>query len=198
MNESPLTKEQILDTAEQVLRRYGPDKTSVVDVARALQVSHGTLYRHFASKNSLREAVTERWLERLIAEPLAQLASSASGSSTMRLRQWLEALVAAKRTSYSDDPEMFAMYASVTLEATDMIHSHIDRLILQAASIIEQGMADGELKPCRPEEAARAVFLATLRFHHPSHVREWSLEHIDQDFDAVWRLILNGLASVEQ
>ncbi|MBW7457433.1 TetR/AcrR family transcriptional regulator, partial [Paenibacillus sepulcri] len=47
INDLPLTKETILDAAEQVLRRFGPDKTSVVDVARALQVSHGTIYRHF-------------------------------------------------------------------------------------------------------------------------------------------------------
>ena len=32
----PLTAESILDTAEEVLRRFGPAKTTVVDVARAL------------------------------------------------------------------------------------------------------------------------------------------------------------------
>jgi len=74
-NELPLSKEQIMDTAEQVLRRFGPDKTSVLDVARALQVSHGTLYRHFSSKAALREAVTERWLTRSIAAPLADIAN---------------------------------------------------------------------------------------------------------------------------
>ncbi|MGV2788298.1 TetR family transcriptional regulator, partial [Clostridium perfringens] len=68
-HDQPLTKEAILDAAEQTLRRYGPDKTSVVDVAKALQVSHGSLYRHFPSKAALREAVTERWLQR-IADPL--------------------------------------------------------------------------------------------------------------------------------
>lgn len=57
-----LTRETILDAAEQVLRRYGPEKTSVIDIAKFLQVSHGTLYLHFPSKAALREAVTERWL----------------------------------------------------------------------------------------------------------------------------------------
>ena len=33
--------------AEEVLRRYGPPKATVVDVARALGVSHGSVYRHF-------------------------------------------------------------------------------------------------------------------------------------------------------
>jgi AcrR family transcriptional regulator len=56
----PLTPETILDAAEEVLRRYGPAKASVVDVPRALDVSHGSVYRHFASKAALRDAVTER------------------------------------------------------------------------------------------------------------------------------------------
>ena len=72
-HDQPLTKEAILDAAEQTLRRYGPDKTSVVDVAKALQVSHGSLYRHFPSKAALREAVTERWSRR-IADPLQKIA----------------------------------------------------------------------------------------------------------------------------
>jgi AcrR family transcriptional regulator len=44
MNDSPLTYEQILEAAEDVLRRFGPGKATVVDVARALGVSHGSVY----------------------------------------------------------------------------------------------------------------------------------------------------------
>jgi hypothetical protein len=44
-----LTQERILEAAEEVLRRFGPAKANVVDVARALGVSHGSVYRHFPS-----------------------------------------------------------------------------------------------------------------------------------------------------
>ncbi|MFC4807809.1 TetR family transcriptional regulator [Paenibacillus sp. GCM10023250] len=192
-NDLPLSKEQILDTAEQVLKRFGPDKTSVVDVARALQVSHGTLYRHFASKAALREAVTERWLRRIIAEPLAALAELPGVSAAERLRQWVAALIAAKRTYAADDPELFKMYADVTLETGDMIDTHICGLIGQMASIIAAGVASGELKPVDPEDTARAIFIATSKFHHPSHAREWQAERADREFDIVWRLLLQGI-----
>lgn len=49
-----LTAERILETTEEVLRRYGPAKATVVDVARALGVSHGSVYRHFRTKAALR------------------------------------------------------------------------------------------------------------------------------------------------
>ena len=70
MNEAViLTPERILEVTEDVLRRYGLAKATVVDVARALDVSHGSVYRHFPSKASLREAVAKRWLDRIDAPP---------------------------------------------------------------------------------------------------------------------------------
>ena len=51
MNENVvLTPERILEVTEDVLRRFGLAKATVVDVARALDVSHGSVYRHFPSK----------------------------------------------------------------------------------------------------------------------------------------------------
>jgi AcrR family transcriptional regulator len=59
-----LTADRILDTAEEVLRRYGPAKATVIDVARALGVSHGNVYRFFPSKVALRDAVASPRLHR--------------------------------------------------------------------------------------------------------------------------------------
>lgn len=191
-NDQPLTKEAILEAAEQVLRRYGPEKTSVVDVAKALQVSHGTLYRHFPSKVALREAVTERWLLR-IAKPLQELASQTGGSAADRLRTWLQALIQSKRKHVIEEPEMFGMYSAVTLEAVDMVEEHVQHLISQMMGIIEDGVSSKEFRTGEPEAMARAIFFATSRFHHPAHAYEWSSSTIDQEFDLVWELILSGI-----
>jgi AcrR family transcriptional regulator len=92
---SVLTRERILEAAEDALRRYGPAKANVVDVARALGVSHGTVYRHFESKAALRDAVTDRWLAR-IGTPLEKIAAE-DGPAADRLRRWLVKLSQAKR-----------------------------------------------------------------------------------------------------
>lgn len=52
-----LSRKDILDAAEKTLRRYGPKKTSVTDVAKELNMSHGSIYRHFPNKSALKEAV---------------------------------------------------------------------------------------------------------------------------------------------
>ncbi|MGG4095481.1 TetR family transcriptional regulator [Paenibacillus lautus] len=191
-HDQPLTREAILDAAEQTLRRYGPDKTSVVDVAKALQVSHGSLYRHFPSKAALREAVTERWLQR-IADPLQKIADGTEGSATDRLRLWTDALIRAKRAYVLEDPEMFAMYTTVTLEAVKVIDTHVKLLIGQIAQIIDQGMFTGEFKPGQSESVAKAFFMATSLFHHPAHASQWTSKEIEADFDSVWALLLSGI-----
>ena len=192
-NDLPLTKEQILDAAEQVLRRFGPEKSSVMDVARVLGVSHGTLYRHFASKSELRQAVTERWLGQTIAKPLEELAERSDGSAAKQLHLWLETLISFKRNYASSDSEMFAMYASVTTEAVEMIDSHINQLVRQIAVILDRGIKIGEFKPCQSIDVARAIFIATAKFHHPSHAHEWNPEKSDKEFELVWELLQNGI-----
>ncbi|MNO30309.1 division inhibitor protein [compost metagenome] len=194
-NDLPLSKENILDAAEQVLRRFGPDKTSVVDVARVLKVSHGTLYRHFSSKSALREAVTERWLHQNIVTPLKDITEQFDGTAKAQLRLWLDTLISSKRTYAVDDSEMFAMYASVTLEAVDMITLHVDQLIGQIAYIIEKGIQNEEFRAVKLETTARAIFNATSRFHHPAHAKDWQSATIDQEFASVWDLMLSGISS---
>lgn len=191
-HDQPLTKEAILDAAEQALRRYGPEKTSVVDVAKALQVSHGSLYRHFPSKAALREAVTERWLQR-IADPLQKIADGTDGCATDRLRLWMDTLIQAKRNYVLEDPEMFTMYTNVTMDAVEMIDTHVNLLIGQIARIIDQGMRDGEFKAGQPQSVARAFFLATSPFHHPAHAYQWRSNGIEAEFDSVWALLLSGM-----
>ncbi|GGG72854.1 TetR family transcriptional regulator [Paenibacillus radicis (ex Gao et al. 2016)] len=195
-NDQVLTKEAILDAAEQVLRRYGPDKTSVVDIAKALQVSHGTLYRHFPSKTALREAVTERWLQQSVAEPLSAIIEKQHSDADEALHMWLKTLIEIKRSASLNDPEMFAMYAAVTLDATAIIAEHIDSLTGQIEVLLERGKVSGAFRYDQPaDRLARAVFSATAKFHHPAHAAEWTGESADEEFGSLWKLLLSGLAS---
>jgi len=195
MSDSALTPDRILDVAEDVLRRYGPAKATVVDVARVLKVSHGSIYRHFPSKAALRDAVAERWLHR-VSMPLAVIAEENS-PAVERLHRWLERLINLKRQKVLDDPELFATYHAIAQETREVVQAHIDELVGQLTQIIENGISSREFKVSDPHEAASAVFNATVRFHHPAHACEWSDPDIDTDFAHVWRLLLVGLVHDE-
>ncbi|RST15192.1 TetR/AcrR family transcriptional regulator [Streptomyces sp. WAC05374] len=193
MSTDALTPDRILEATEEVLRRYGPAKATVVDVARALGVSHGSVYRHFRTKAALREAVTERWLERAVTE-LAPFADG-PGPAARRLTDWLSTLFAAKRRKAGGDPELFATYEVLIGESSAVVARHVDHLVGQLARIIEDGHRQGEF--AAPEAdwttTARAVFDATDRFHDPVHAADWTDPGIDAAFDAVVALLLRGL-----
>jgi AcrR family transcriptional regulator len=188
-----LTRDKILEAAEEVLRRFGPSKATVVDVARALGVSHGSVYRHFASKAALRDAVLERWLHR-ISDPLEAVVRGREPAPE-RLRKWMDALMAAKRRRVLKEPELFATYGILAADAREVVKGHVDALVDQAARIIADGIKSGAFSVKDAAIAARSVFDATARFHHPRHAAEWSDPGIDVAFEGVWSLIKAALTA---
>ncbi|GAA1948623.1 TetR family transcriptional regulator [Kitasatospora viridis] len=190
--ESALTPEQILGAAEDVLRRFGPSKATVVDIARALGVSHGSVYRHFPSKAALREAVTQRWLDQ--AHDSLQAVAEEGGPAGERLHRFLGTLFAAKRRKALDDPELFATYLVLVAEHSDTVAGHLEVLTGQVARIVADGVAQGEFADLPVPATARAVFQAMAHFHDPAHAAEWADEgRSTEDFEALWRLISEGL-----
>ena len=186
-----LTAERILEATEEVLRRHGPAKATVVDVARALGVSHGSVYRHFRTKAALREAVTERWLDQE-HDQLSEIAGG-EGPAGDRLRGWLAALFAAKRRKAGDDPELFATFLALAAENSDTVARHVETVVGQIAAIVESGMEAGEFGGRDAAATARALWDATARFHDPVFAAQWLEPGIEQDFAEVCDLILRGL-----
>ncbi|MGY8664770.1 TetR family transcriptional regulator [Bradyrhizobium sp. UFLA05-109] len=194
MNEAVvLTPERILEVTEDVLRRYGLAKATVVDVARALDVSHGSVYRHFPSKASLREAVAKRWLERMDA-PLRKIAQD-TGPAPARLEAWLRTLFAAKRERVCDDPEMFQTYLTLAREACAAVKCHKDGLVEQMSAILADGVKQGVFDVADTNVTARAIFDATSRYHHPAHADEWKDADLPARVDTLLALVLRGLKS---
>jgi AcrR family transcriptional regulator len=186
-----LTPERILEVTEDVLRRFGLTKATVVDVARALDVSHGSVYRHFPSKASLRQAVAKRWLDRVNA-PLQKIAET-NGPAPARLERWLRTMIAIKHKKLGDDPEMFATYLALAQEACTVVKAHKDGLVDQIANILSDGVKQGVFAVADLKASARAIFDATCRFHHPAHAEEWRDPDLPARIDALLALLFRGL-----
>jgi AcrR family transcriptional regulator len=186
-----LTPERILEVTEDVLRRFGLAKATVVDVARALDVSHGSVYRHFPSKASLREAVAKRWLDRVNA-PLQKIAEGA-GPAPAKLERWLRTMIAIKHKKVAEDPEMFATYLALAQEACKVVRAHKEGLIDQVAQILSEGVKQGAFQVADTKATARALFEATNRFHHPAHAEEWKDPQLAARIEVLLALLLRGV-----
>src|SRR5262249_47265846 len=142
--DAPLTRDQILAAAEDVIRRFGPAKATVIDVARALGVSHTAVYRHVATKSELRDLVVGRWVEATMP-PLRTIVAQ-FGPAPERLRKLLDALIAVKRRRAADDPELFTAYRTLAADAKSVVAAHIDELVGLVAKVIASGVEEGTFR----------------------------------------------------
>lgn len=185
--------QRMLDAAEALIRRHGPAKVTVVDVARALGMSHGNVYRHFPSKAALREAVVARWLHAVI-EPLEPIVASPDPAPE-RIARYIRSLAGLKRQKILNDPELFAAYHLLAEEHREAVAAHVAKLRAHLATILRQGNAEGVWQVPEPEPMALLLLEATLRFHHPHHVRELGEDPTaPARLDALLDLLVAGLS----
>ena len=67
-------RERLLDAAEGCLEQFGPQKTSMEDVARAAGMSRATVYRYFENRDALLLGVASRQASSLAADAINYLA----------------------------------------------------------------------------------------------------------------------------
>lgn len=181
---------RILDAAEALLRRHGPDKVAVTDVARALNMSHANVYRFFENKAALFDALVRRWLGRL-ETALAAIAAE-DGPAPERLLRWALTLHRQKREKVSGDPEMFAAFDKAAEHAGGAVRGHLEALESQLKAIIADGKAQG-VWPAPTPTAAQDVFAALSSFSHPGIVQANGAADRSAELERVVKLIDAGL-----
>ncbi|KLU63790.1 bacterial regulatory protein, tetR family [Desulfosporosinus acididurans] len=183
-----LDKEIILNATEEVIRRFGPDKANITDVAKSLKVSHAAIYRYYNGKAALWNAVTERWLANLHAPSKSILKEDSPAD--IKLFHLLEDFAEAKRRSAINDPEMFANYIKLAQNSMQVIEKGIEDGINQIQEVIEQGITEGIFFIEFPYQAARSVYLATSVFIHPNSFADPERK---QNIESVINLLIRGL-----
>jgi AcrR family transcriptional regulator len=185
-------RDRILDATVKVLRRYGVEKTNVVDVADVLGMSSGNIYRFFSSKKALLEAVAVRWMDEM-KNPIAAIAADRSRPASERLGLWFDTLRKSKRRVLIDEPELFRVYLEIVGDARNAADEHVKTLLRQVEGIIKDGKACGEFPAgTNAKSAARAFLHATSPFHHPALVMQQP-SPTEAEARALIRMVLAGL-----
>lgn len=185
-------RDRILDATVEQLRRHGPAKTGVVDVARALDMSHSNVYKHFASKSALFDAVSARWLAQVMA-PLTKITADKKTPAPKRLKAWVRTLTDVKRRKVLDDPEMFAVYSSITMQAHDVVARHVAHMHDEIGEILRDGAKAADWPMKSAEATAKMILTATSRFHHPAMVQLDAGKSDLKELDALMDVLIAGL-----
>ncbi len=185
------TRERILSAAIDLLRKHGPGRVTVLDVAAGAGMSHPNVYRHFKSKRALQEAVMEVWFKRVF-EPLEQIANS-TAPADRRLEKWMVAASTLRQKSYADDPELFAMYRLLARENRPVIEQYQVALHEQMQKILRDGASNGIYRIAQVSAAAKAVLEAMVGFGHPDRVMKFAGDPRTADVRRMFRLLNAGL-----
>lgn len=184
-------RERAVAAAEELLRRHGPQKTRLVDVAKAIKVSHSVLYRVFPDREALMDAVSARWLN-CIDDELGRIAAGTEAPD-QRLRAWFHHLHHVKTVKIAQDPELWANYDIGAARTSPTVCGHVGIIRSQVAAIIAAGIAAGMFPRVDLDACVDSFFNATMAFHHPRLVAEEGARERREELDRILDLMLDGL-----
>jgi AcrR family transcriptional regulator len=166
------TRSRIVEAAERLFRQYGPQKTTVTDIAHALSMSPANIYRFFHSKDAINEAVCRRLLEDQlsVATETAHRDASAEG----HLRALLIELVRQNVERCRTDKALHQLLAMATSENWPAVAEHAARTDSILAAIVADGITRGEFRDDDARRAGRCVHAAMTRYLHPALTAECS------------------------
>jgi AcrR family transcriptional regulator len=168
------THRQIVEVAERLFRQIGFQKTRVADIARELHMSPANVYRFFAAKSEINDAVCLDLLGRIEAE--AEKIGASRGTAAQRMRNLIGSVEKTHSKLYMSDRKLHELIAAAITGNWTIMRKHNQRMAGILEQIIASGMAAGEFHPGDAALAARLVITACIRFYHPRLMAEYEQE----------------------
>lgn len=172
---------RILEAARIQVRRFGENKTNIVDIAQSLGTSHSTIYRYFRSKADVFDAIVEEVMRDEIA--LAATWVTGPQAASARLLALVLALHRRKVERFANDLEMYQLYRRVVDERPDIVQNYAVTITGLIARILAAGVEDGEFKIDDIDAAAGVVRDAAVVFVHPAHVAAAAKAGVSKEAD---------------
>jgi len=151
------TRSRLLQAAEECFAQRGYDGTGVAEICRCAGVSKGAFYHHFPSKQAIFLELLDRWMAALEG----QLRRVRAESETVP--EAFLSMTEMVRFIFQTAGDRLPMFLEFWTQAAH------DPAVWQAtiapyrqfraffAEMIEDGIAEGSLRPLDPEKAAQAV-----------------------------------------
>jgi AcrR family transcriptional regulator len=164
----------IVEVAERLFRQFGYRKTTITDIASELHMSPANIYRFFAAKSEINEAVCMDLLGEIEAE--AEKIASSPGTATQKLRSMMGSIEKIIHKLYMFDRNLHDLIEVAIIENWSIIRLHNERMAAILEQIITSGMASDEFPIGDATLAARLVQTACIRFCHPRLIVEYEQE----------------------
>ena len=149
------TRHRIESAAVRLFVEKGVTETTVRDIAQAVGISEGALYRHFVSKEQL------VWLlfERHYVEFAGRLLALAQAESTTRAR--LAAMIRGFCRAHDENPVLFRFMLFAQHGQLGKLSAETPTPVAAVRSVLVQGVATGDL-PAQDADLATALVFGVV------------------------------------
>ena len=185
-------RDQIVKAAHEYFAHYGYDKTTVSDLARAIDFSKAYIYRFFESKQAIGEAICGDCLDGLFGR--VRQAVDEGVNATDKLRRFAKTVAAAGTEMFFADRKLYEIAAFASSEKWAATQIYTERLRRLLEEIVKEGRESGEFERKTPlDETGRSIFNVFLPFIDPV-LLERSLDLLPEAQNEVTSLVLRSLA----
>jgi AcrR family transcriptional regulator len=159
-------RQQILQAADDHFRLYGYRKTTLADIAKAINISTPYLYKFFDSKRAIGEAICTHCLTTIFSEVEESVA--ATRSPVEKLRRVFIGLEDRGWRLLNEERKMHDMVSASLEERWGSPDRFKEAVFQMIRKIVVQGRESGEFERKTPlEETCRAIARMTELFFHP-------------------------------
>jgi AcrR family transcriptional regulator len=184
-------KDSIVLAAQKLFSQFGPRKTSVDEIARLAQVSKGTIYNYFESKEEIHSAVVERELTMLMEQIKEAVAKENDSAGKVR------AYLLAKLSRMRELVNFYHVTREDALQYWPLIKGIKEKYLKAERSILvdilTEGNNRGELLVSEPELFAQIIAASTSGMEAPWLLSELSISQ-EEFVDAVVEVFFKGIA----
>ncbi len=181
-------RDEVLRTALRLFSQRGYFNTSIHDIRREAGVSIGAIYHHFGTKEKLARALYDE----LVARMERSITDAMTAHEDCRSR--CRAIVSVLFEAAVQEPQMmdFVLMARHKEFMPDAPPICSSRPFALMKDVVQQGMANGELREMEPWVAASAVFGGALRMMNlqmDGALERPLAEQLDPVMDCAWRAV---------
>lgn len=187
--------DEILDAAERLYGEIGFEKTTMGDVARALSMSPANLYRSFASRRAIDEAVGERRLRR-IEDAAWAAARRAANDPTAAFRELAYATSRETVEVLFKNGRMSQLCLVASREQWTIVRDYQVGLHGAVRHVLAEGVRLGQFRDDLDiETTASAILDAMTRVWQPVVVEMYGAKGLEPRIDRLSTLILDAITA---
>lgn len=193
MSDKSKTREQILDAAMNRIKHYGYGKTTMSEIARDCDMSAGNIYRFFASKLDIAEAMARQFNAELY-QSYSEIARS-DAPPAQRLRKVFHYSLDQTFDAIEREAKILEVAEVLGEERPLFMNEGLAQERIYLCTILEDGVERGDfaaIEDCN--YTAEMIQSALMKYRFPQLFSRLTLPKLRRELNGVLDIIIAGLA----